>query len=162
MMLMITLALFVAAAVELQAVEINCETVDRLIRFKKCCFLNETTSIEAYNVKFVGNEMFDFDAIYFGGNKKVQLLPVNVYKKFPNLEIYLAGLAAVKEISAPSFERLLNLKMLDLSSNKIKFIPDDCFQGLIRLQKIYLSMEITILAETLKIINFCSQVITKS
>lgn len=61
---------------------------------------------------------------------------VQVCEKYPNVEVYLAPNASIKEISALNFERLSNLKLLDLRRNQIKFIPDNCFQGLTQLYKI--------------------------
>lgn len=148
MMLTIGLIFFVVAAGTLEAVEIPCEKVESFERFKRCCYLRETAINDA-NVTVAGLENSDVDAIVFADNEKIEFLPVNVYKKFPNLEGFLASDAAVKKISALNFGRLSNLKLLDLSSNQIEFIPDNCFQGLIKLYKINLSKVIHYLVNLL-------------
>lgn len=137
-MLAIGLMLFVAATSELKAIEINCEKIDRFARFAKCCYLNETTLISAVNVTFAGLENLEVQTILFDWNEKIEFLPIKVYKKFPNLEVYSAKFDLVKEISALNFEQLSNLRLLDISWNQIGFIPDDCFQGLTKLYKINL------------------------
>lgn len=136
-MILTTLLVFILVAGEVKAAEIDCENVGHFARFK-CCFFNETTTIDAINVTFAGLENSAIDAIDFTSNKKIQFLPVEVYKKFPNLEMYLAERAAIKKISAVNFARLQNLKVLWLYNNRIEFVPDDCFQGLTKLHKIYL------------------------
>lgn len=139
-MLTIALAFFLAAvAMKLEATELNCERVGHFGGFKKCCYLNETTAINAINATFAGPQNYYIDAILFRDNKKIQFLPVNVYKKFTNLVIYLAGWTSVRKISAVNFVRLSNLEWLDLHKNNIEFIPDDCFQGLNKLNHIDLS-----------------------
>lgn len=130
-------------------VEIDCEKVDHFIRFEKCCFLNDFTVIDAVNVTFAEPEKLDVEAILFSGNENIKFLPSNVYKKFPNLEVYLARKAAIREISALNFQWLFKLKWLDLQRNQIEFIPDDCFKGLTSLYKINLgSLDCTLLWKT--------------
>lgn len=137
---MLTLALvFLVAVSKLEAAEINCENFERYKRFEKCCFLSETAEISEANVTIADLENPDVEAILFDNNKKTQFLPVNVYEKFPNLEVYLAVDAAVKEILALNFARLINLKLLELQRNQIESVPDNCFQGLTKLYKINLS-----------------------
>lgn len=140
-MLSVVLMLIITAAGKVEGVEIYCERAGRLNRFVECCFVNKSTIIGAYDVTVAGLENPVVQAIYFSGNKNIEFLPLSIYKKFPNLEAYLAKGSAVKEISALNFARLLNLKSLDLSCNQIEFIPDDCFHGLTKLYKIDLSMK---------------------
>lgn len=140
-MLAIVLVLLVAAAAKLEAVEIDCEKKDRYKMFAKCCYLNETTVINSSNVSMGGLEMADLTGFFLNNNKKIQFLPVDVYKKFPNLEFYSASEAGIKEISALNFKRLSSLMFLDLSRNQIEFIPDECFHGLFRLSKLRLSKQ---------------------
>lgn len=132
--------MFFLATGKTKASKINCEKIDRLDKFEKCCYLNETTIISTIDVTFAGLESPNVRAAIFDSNQNVQFLPVNIYTKFPNLEVYLAKNAAVTEISALNIQKLLNLKLLDLQNNRIEFIPDDCFQGLTKLNRIILSM----------------------
>lgn len=130
-----------AVAGKLEAVELNCEKIESYKRFANCCYLNEATVITEANVTIPGLRNLDVRAVLFTGNEKIKFLPVNVHRKFPNLETYMATDAAVKVISFLQFARLSKLKMLDLASNQIEFIPDDCFHGLTNLYKINLSMK---------------------
>lgn len=135
-MLATAVVFFVAAVATFEAAEIPCEKVDVYDTFKQCCYLNETAVIDVANVTVAGLENSEVDAILFDDNSKIKLLPVNLYKKFPNLENFQARNASIKEISALNFQRLSNLEYIDLEVNQIEFIPDDCFQGLSKLNVI--------------------------
>lgn len=123
----------------IEAAEINCEKVDHFNEYTNCCYLNETTKISENNFVIAGLKNPDVDAIFFSSNENVEFLPVNIFRKFPNLEAYVAKNTSVKKISALNFADLMHLKLLDLRRNKIEFIPDYCFEGLISLNSIYLS-----------------------
>lgn len=124
--------------IKVKAAEIECEKIDRFIRFKKCCHLHEKTIIRQMNITIAGLEDSRVEAILFSGNENIKFLPVKVYENFPNLEIYLARKAAVAEISASNFKNLVDLKLIDLQRNQIEIVPEDCFQGLTSLYKINL------------------------
>lgn len=142
-MLALTFVIFFTAVIELKAAEINCEKFDHFDKYKRCCFLNATTTIGANTITMAGLENPDVDAILFQNNRNIQFLPVKVHKQFPNLETYLARNASVREISALNFERLINLKFLNLRANQIEFIPNYCFEGLIRLEEIFLGQSLS-------------------
>lgn len=142
-MLTIVLVFFVIS-VQTKAEQINCETIgwmeplgDYYI-FQETCLLNGTTVISKENVELGGIENVNVEAIWFDDNKNIKFLPVGVNKKFPNLEYYSAENAAVEKISPLNFAGLSKLKLLYLNRNKIEIIPEDCFQGLNRLQEINL------------------------
>lgn len=115
------------------AAEIRCEKIILFDLSKKCCYLNSTTKINEIHTTLADLESFEVDAILFDNNKKIEFLPVKIYKKFPNLESYLARNTSVKEISALTFEKLSSLKLLDLRENEIESIPNLCFDDLIKL-----------------------------
>lgn len=134
---------FFVAAVKLEAAELNCEKIESYERFKTCCYLNKTSEIREENVELGGIKNLNVSTILFNGNKKIEFLPVKVFKTSPNLKAFLAIGAAIKKISASNFAGLSNLRYLTLRGNKIQFIPDDCFQGLNHLQDINLSTKKT-------------------
>lgn len=140
-MLAVVLVFLMAVTGKLKATEIDCEMIEPIARFEKCCYLNEAAEISEANVTFAGVVNPDVEAIQLRGNKNIEFLPVDVYKKFPNLEVYMAKSASVKQISALNFAKLPKLRLLNLQGNQIEFIPDDCFQGLTRLYKIDLRNE---------------------
>lgn len=140
-MLAIALVFLTAAVMNLEAAEINCEKINSLDLYGNSCYLDEKTAISAVNVTIVDLENDVVLVILFRNNKKIQLLPINIYRNFPNLEIYFANNASIKEISALNFRRLTSLNFLDLSSNQIEFIPNFCFTGLSELGTIYLGMK---------------------
>lgn len=135
-MLAVVVILLLIVGGKSEATEINCERSDKADLLEKICYLNKTTMITANNVTFP-HENSDVETILLDNNKKVKYLPVKVYK-FPNLKIFLARNLDVKEISASNFERLSNLKLLDLGENQIESIPNYCFEGLNKLNRIFL------------------------
>lgn len=136
--MLVIAAVFFFAIVKLEAVEISCEEIDLSPTFGTCCYLNEVTVISAENVTFATAENLEVDTILLKKNKRIKFLPVEVSKKFPNLEAIHAGFASIRKISGVNFAGLSSLKWLDLSFNLIEFIPDDCFEGLKKLQNINL------------------------
>lgn len=131
-MLTVLLVLLVLTVGKLKATEIECERIERFSESEKCCFLNATTVIDEH-VTFNGLENSEVDAIMFPDNKKIKFLPVDVYRKFPNLEYFVAKNASIVEISAVNFWRLSKLKLLNLQENQIEFIPNFCFEDLSKL-----------------------------
>lgn len=139
-MLVFAFLLFVAAANKVEATEISCEEISSCSDLmSECCLFNKTTVIDTVNVTIEGVEMGDINEISFDNNKQIEFLPVDVYKKFPNLRLYYAQNASVKAISALNFERMMNLKVLFLEGNQIESIPNFCFEGLIKLTSVILS-----------------------
>lgn len=142
-MLVIVFLWFVAAAVnKLESTEISCNKVHAtgIIAGLGCsCFFDSTAVISESNVTLADLGNFTADAIMFADNKKIEFLPVNVYKQCPLVQFYVARNLSLKEISAANFERLSSLHYLNLSTNLIKFIPNFCFEGLTKLKRIILS-----------------------
>lgn len=137
-MFLILLVPLVVAFINVEAAEISCEKFNRIGTLKVCCILNVTSAINLSNVTIAGLENSKVDAILLDYNKNVHFLPVSIYKKFPNLETYLAKNASIKEISVLNFDRLSSLQHLDLRANQIEFVPNYCFEGLAKLRDIFL------------------------
>lgn len=135
--------LFAASAGKLEAAKVSCEKFDSILFYKKLCFFNGTTVIGFVNTTVADLENSDVDGIVFESNKKINFLPVNVYKKFPNLVTYGARNASIKEISTMNFDRLTRLAYLDLRANEIKFVPNSCFEGLFELKELFLGTKAT-------------------
>lgn len=76
-------------------------------------------------------------------NKEISFLPVKVAEKFPNLEIYSASRAVVKEVWKKNFESLKYLKVLYLNNNQLKRLPNDVFADLKELRVIDLGKNST-------------------
>lgn len=137
-MFAILFLLFVLAAGKLEALEISCNQVNGTA-LGSSCFFASTAVISEKNISLADLGNFSVDAIMFADNKKIEFLPVNVYKQCPITQFFVARNLSLKEISATNFERLTSLHFLDLSTNLIRFIPNFCFEGLIKLKHIILS-----------------------
>lgn len=79
------------------------------------------------------------DTLTFSGNPRIEYLPLRPFRKFPNLENYLAENCSILEIWWKNFEKLENLTRVSLSGNKIESIRSNTFQGLANLQFVDLS-----------------------
>lgn len=79
------------------------------------------------------------DGLYFNENKKIEYLPVEVYRSFPNLGHYWANNCSIKEIFRKNFEKLYNIDFIRLIGNQIEKIPSDTFADLSLLRAIALS-----------------------
>lgn len=138
-MLSVILMVLVFTTGKSKTAEIHCEKIANAFPSKNLCFLNENTTISAVNVTIADLENAEVDGIFFSDNKNVAYLPVEVYKKFPNLVYFYAHNASIEEITALNFNRLSSLNYLGLSENKIEFIPNFCFESLFRVEYINLS-----------------------
>lgn len=105
----------------------------------KSCFVTAFASIKKRDYKIQDEESEDVQTIDFQGNKNVSFLPIKVFRKFPNLESYLAGECNVGEISQVNFENLFHLRELNLQGNRIETVQRDTFMFLCSVRRINLS-----------------------
>lgn len=73
-------------------------------------------------------------------NKKLEYLPKNIGKKFPNVIKLRAANCALKEISKEVFRGLTKLRWLYLQNNQIETINDDTFEHIPSVEKIDLGV----------------------
>lgn len=158
-MLTFVLLVLAATANKIVTAKIECEKIDHLGTFQKCCYFN-TIVINATDVEIAGPKNTEVDGILFAYNKNAQFLPVNVYRNFPNLEYFTARAATITNISGVNFDRLARLELLDLRENQIQSVPNDCFENLYQLREILLSKQPT-LASSYLINYFMTQMTTK-
>lgn len=94
------------------------------------CYLNGTTSISKKGETF--HFMLDqsINGLYMSGNKRIEYLPVNVHRNFPNIKQYLAEDCSIREISRKNFEKLYEVSEIRLRENQIEKIPSDTFADL--------------------------------
>ena len=76
--------------------------------------------------------------LFLNDNKDVYFLPIQVHEKMPKLERYWAASCSVLSISKKNFEKLHELKWLDLKDNFITSIPSNTFEDLKNVREIYL------------------------
>lgn len=60
-------------------------------------------------------------------NNKVEFLPKDLYKTFPNLSVLKLVSCGLKDVTRHDLKGLHKLIELDLSSNRLKTLPDDLF-----------------------------------
>lgn len=79
------------------------------------------------------------EALDFGHNKNIFLLPVNAAEVFPNLKEYSAAYCSLKAVSKINFANLRRLVALNLERNDLLTIADDTFADLESLEFLSLS-----------------------
>lgn len=114
---------------------ISCESISPR-RYNKCCFLDNSTSIENANTSFSGVRDDSVREINFAHNKKIYFLPIRVNDKYPELRSYDATNCSLKTISKQNFERMVNLKYLKLFLNEIEKLDSNTFEDLVNINKL--------------------------
>lgn len=80
------------------------------------------------------------ETISLAYNKRIEFLPDNIYKTYPNLKSYDAAACAIRNISKANFVNLQKLSSITLDGNLIERIDANVFDGLNLLQEIFLSI----------------------
>jgi hypothetical protein len=102
------------------------------------CFMDSTTSINSDDFE-VSPKDETVEGMWMNGNINIEFLPENLNKMFKNLLRYSASNCSIKQISYKKFEGLIRLEKLYLSDNQIKTIPSDTFKDLRALEELNLS-----------------------
>jgi Leucine-rich repeat (LRR) protein len=108
------------------------------------CFMEKNASIKNDGFKIFSKKNETMKALYFGGNRKIFFLPINVSEAYPNLVLYNAGLCSLKRISLKNFRGLFKLQELFLYTNRIEIVRSDTFKDLISLQQLHLGKKLLI------------------
>lgn len=116
--------------------EINCEKIEQG-NDVKLCYLDKTTSINS-NDTAIATKDDSVKGIFMQYNEKIRYLPVQVHKKFANLQKYFAAECSIQAISKANFEKLTKLQEIWLTTNEITSVKSDTFQGLSSLKIIKL------------------------
>lgn len=111
-------------------VDINFSYVGR----QKTCIMEKRTRINSADFTIASSLNENVGGLRFNLNKKVSFLPIDVYKKFPNLVGYSAQFCSIKLIRRENFINLAKLKSLWLNRNLISEIPTNTFDDLESLQ----------------------------
>lgn len=120
-----------------------CESISQVSRnditARETCMMNGSTIISSKNrtIHFMLDQ--GIDGLYFNENKKIEFLPVEIYRSFPNLKEYWANNCSVREISKKNFEKLYQLNFIRLVANQIEKISSDTFKDSVLLRAIALS-----------------------
>ncbi|KAL7016888.1 hypothetical protein ACKWTF_010182 [Chironomus riparius] len=100
--------------------------------------INSNSEIPNDNMEISLSKSECVKGFYSSNNKNIKYLPVNVYKKLPNLVGYSMRNAMVKSISYKNFENLKELQLIDLFDNHLSTISNDTFKDTTELKKIIL------------------------
>lgn len=114
--------------------------INEVVTRGRSCFVSSSVLIGTKNYEIEDKSSEEVQSIDFQAKKNVRFLPIEVYRKFPNLEAYIAERCNVSEIVQANFEDLFHLRELNLRGNKIETMRRDTFMFLVSVRKIYLSM----------------------
>ncbi|KAL7016874.1 hypothetical protein ACKWTF_010173 [Chironomus riparius] len=103
-------------------------------------WINGNVEISSKNVEISAKQSEFIKAINFRNNKKIEFLPIKVYKKLQNLNVFQAFNCAVQEVKYENFQNLAELQLVSLASNEISNIPKDTFKDLSNLKHLELRM----------------------
>lgn len=133
MIKIVFVALIVLLAQHAHAMDVKCEKVT-----EKSCFMQNLTAIDSLGFTISSPRDETLEVLRLYDNKKIQFLPEEVYKQFPNLFMYKAYNCSIKEVSKINFKLLPKLRLLDLSRNQIERIESNTFEDLAAVQMISL------------------------
>lgn len=137
---LITLSILLFMASFGEASRVPCESfssssLDTLSNLRTC-YMQASTVIDDLNFEISSEKSEDVLALRLNGNKKILYLPLNAYKKFPNLLGYGGHECSVKLIRKENFHNLNKLRVIYLWNNQITTIFSDTFEGLTSLERI--------------------------
>lgn len=98
------------------------------------------TTIDGPEFTFSIKPNFTIFGLNFNDNEKISFLPVHVRESFPNLNGITAERCSIQSISKDNFRYLVDLKLLNLNSNRIESFDSDVFEHLTSLEELYLGM----------------------
>lgn len=120
---------------------VPCETICPfnwgLNKWNSCLMILETV-IDEPNYEISSRKNETIQGLTFNANKKIFFLPLEAFKKFPNLLGYSAYECSIKSIVKENFQNLNKLTVIYLHKNQIETILSDTFEGLSSLQDIFL------------------------
>lgn len=103
----------------------------------KNCHMHSTV-IDSKNFLLTSPRDETVEAFYATDNKRLEYLPVNIYKKLPNIIGLYAQYCSIKEMSKENLKGLTKLRKLYLAYNQIGRIEGDTFDHIIAVEEIYL------------------------
>jgi hypothetical protein len=106
---------------------------------QKTCAMNTNLVLNSTIPIFSGPKDETITGLHFRKNRKVSILPQRVHETYPNLVVYGAESCSVKEIAREHFEKLTQLRRLNLESNQIFEVKQGVFDDLIAMEYIGLS-----------------------
>lgn len=123
-----------------QAKQVHCESVGQenfdSLGNLTVCYMTGLTVIEASDYEISTAREQTVRGLRLNGNKKISFLPLEAYKKFPNLIGYYAYECSIKMLKKENFLNLDKLKHIILFKNQIEMIYSDTFEGLSSLERI--------------------------
>lgn len=122
--------------------QVLCENIvfdDWGLEMQKVCLVSEA-KLHSVDFEFASQKDSSMHVLCFDLNKEVYYLPVDVYKTFPNIEVYSASECSLRSISKENFQKLMSCTYLWLKHNELFKIDSNTFEDLVSLEKLYLGM----------------------
>jgi Leucine rich repeat len=122
--------------------QVECEVVQTRTEgddITKVCRIDESTSINSFNVTFASEFNENVVEIFSKKNKRIRYLPKNIYERFPNLKTLNFEECSLKAVTIENLQKLTYLKRIDFSINEIRTVNVGTFNDLINLEQLILS-----------------------
>lgn len=98
------------------------------------CDMEGEKRIDTPYFKISSPRQGNVQAITFGNNKKIDYLPLDTFKTYPNLLVFGAWNCSIKSIHKGNFQYLDRLKIIFLHHNQLETINSDTFEDLLNLE----------------------------
>lgn len=105
--------------------------------FAKLCLMNNFTVLDTNDIT-VTSTRNEIEEMVFTGNRNVKFLPILVYQTWPNMREITAYGCSIQNISRSNFDKLNQMRRLQLENNQIEIIKSDTFRDLVRLESLNL------------------------
>lgn len=106
---------------------------------RRDCELDEGIRIDTRDFRFIERDD-SVTGLVLSFNRNIFYLPTNVSESFENLQAYVAVRCSIEDVFVENFDGLSSLIILDLKGNKILSIDDFVFSSLVNLRVLQLSM----------------------
>jgi Leucine rich repeat len=103
------------------------------------CRIDQSTSINSFNVTFASEFNENVVEIFAKKNDRIRYLPKNIYEKFPKLKTLNFEECSLKAVTIENLQKLIHLKRIDFSINEIRTVIVGTFSDLINLEQLILS-----------------------
>jgi Leucine rich repeat len=105
----------------------------------KVCRIDQSTSINSFNVTFASEFDENVVEIFAKNNDKIRYLPKNIYEMFPNLKTVNFEECSLKAVTIENLQKLLFMKRINFKNNEIRTINVGTFNDLVNLEQLILT-----------------------
>lgn len=119
--------------------EIGCDSISDYQRGRQYCIIKYLAGNESTEFKYIPSFFATMKTELLFDNCTLSSIPKGIFKAFPNLKTMYTWNAGIEKVSKNDFRNAINLRVIDLSHNRISYLLDSTFFWAIDLEFIDLS-----------------------